>query len=95
LMLMVWGLFQKMVIADRVAILVDTVFDNYFMYGTVALAAGALGFALQIYCDFASYSAIAMGAARVMGFELMENFNTPYFAVSVRDFWRRWHISLS
>ena len=95
LMLMVWGLFQKMVIADRAAILVDAVFDNYYMHGTVALTAGAVCFALQIYCDFASYSTIALGAARVMGFELMENFNTPYFAVSIRDFWRRWHISLS
>lgn len=95
LMLMVWGMFQKMVIADRVAILVNTVFDSYFMYGAVALLAGAVGFALQIYCDFASYSAIAIGAARVMGFELMENFNTPYFAGSVSEFWHRWHISLS
>lgn len=95
LMLMVWGLFQKMVIADRAAILVDSVFDNYYMHGTVALAAGAVCFALQIYCDFAGYSTIALGAARVMGVELMENFNTPYFAVSIRDFWRRWHISLS
>lgn len=95
LMLMVWGLFQKMVIADRVAILVDTVFNHYYMHGAAALIAGAVGFALQIYCDFASYSAIAIGAARVMGFELMENFNTPYFARSVSEFWHRWHISLS
>lgn len=58
-------------------------------------AAGVVCFALQIYYDFASYSTIALGAARVMGFELKENFNTPYFAVSIQDFWRRWHISLS
>ena len=95
LTLMVWGLFVKMVIADRVAVLVNTVFDGYYMYGTVALVAGAVGFALQIYGDFMGYSTIAVGAARVMGFELMENFETPYFAVSVSDFWRRWHISLS
>lgn len=95
LTLMVWGLFVKMVIADRVAILVDTVFNSYYSYGTVGLAAGAIGFALQIYCDFMGYSTIAVGAAKVMGFELMENFNTPYFAVSVGDFWKRWHISLS
>ena len=95
LMLMVWGLFQKMVIADRVAILVNTVFDGYYMYGAVALIAAATGFALQIYCDFASYSSIAIGAARVMGFELMENFDTPYFARSISEFWHRWHISLS
>lgn len=95
LILMAWGLFVKMVISDRIAILVDTVFDNFYMYGTVALLAGAIGFALQIYCDFMGYSTIAIGAARVMGFKLMENFETPYFAVSVSDFWKRWHISLS
>ncbi len=95
LTLMVWGLFVKMVIADRVAILVNTVFDGAYLYGTVALVAGALGFALQIYCDFMGYSTIAIGAAKVMGFTLMENFDTPYFATSISDFWRRWHISLS
>lgn len=95
LILMVWGLFIKMVIADRTAILVNTVFENYHVYGTVALAAGAIGFALQIYCDFMGYSTIAVGAAKVMGFTLMENFETPYFAKSVGEFWRRWHISLS
>ena len=95
LTLMVWGLFVKMVIADRVAILVDHVFGNYYLYGTVALVAGALGFAIQIYCDFMGYSTIAIGAARVMGFQLMENFDTPYFARSVSEFWKRWHISLS
>ena len=94
-MLMLWGLFQKMVIADRAAIFVDTVYDSYWMYGGVELVLATILFAVQIYCDFASYSTIAVGAARVMGFELMENFNTPYFAVSVKDFWRRWHISLS
>ncbi len=95
LTVMVWGLFIKMVISDRVAILVNNVFDNYCMYGTVALVAGAAGFALQIYCDFMGYSTIAVGAAKVMGFNLMENFETPYFARSVSEFWRRWHISLS
>jgi len=95
LTLMVWGLFTKMVISDRVALLVDTVFDNMYMEGTVALVAGAVGFALQIYCDFMGYSTVAIGAARVMGFKLMDNFNTPYFAMSVSEFWRRWHISLS
>ena len=95
LSLMIWGLFIKMVIADRVAILVNTVFDGMYMYGTVALVAGAVGFALQIYCDFMGYSTIAIGAAKVMGFELMENFDTPYLACSIGDFWRRWHISLS
>ncbi len=95
LTLMAWGLFTKMVISDRVALLVDTVFDNFYMHGSVALIVGAVGFALQIYCDFMGYSTVAMGAAKVMGFELMDNFNTPYFAMSVAEFWRRWHISLS
>lgn len=93
--LMVWGLFMKMVVADRVSILADTVFNDYRMYGSVELIAAALGFTLQIYCDFNSYSLIAIGAAKIMGFELMENFNAPYFARNIRDFWSRWHISLS
>ncbi|SCZ78624.1 MBOAT family O-acyltransferase [Pseudobutyrivibrio xylanivorans] len=93
--LMVWGFFMKMVISDRVALVVDNVFDNYRMYGSSELILAALGFTLQIYCDFGSYSIIAIGAAKIMGFELMENFNTPYFARNIRDFWSRWHISLS
>lgn len=95
LCLMVWGLFQKMVIADRISIFVDAVFENIYMCGTVETVLGAIAFAIQIYCDFSGYSLVAIGAARVMGFELMENFNAPYFAVSIGDFWRRWHISLS
>ena len=93
--LMVWGYFMKMVIADRVSLLVDTVFDNYRMYGSTELIIAAIGFSIQIYCDFGSYSLIAIGAAKIRGFELMENFNTPYFAHNIRDFWSRWHISLS
>ena len=95
MILMIWGLFLKTVIADRISILVDTVFDHYYAYGTVALIMVAVGFGIQIYCDFSSYSIIALGAAKVMGFNLMENFNAPYLATSVTDFWRRWHISLS
>ena len=95
LTLMLWGLFLKMVVADRAAGVVDAVFAEHYLYQATALWAAALLFAVQIYCDFSSYSTIAVGAARVMGFSLMENFNTPYFAVSIRDFWRRWHISLS
>ena len=95
LFLMLWGMFLKLVIADRVGILVDYVFDNYYKHGTGALILGAIGFGIQIYCDFGSYSTIAAGAAEVMGFNLMENFVAPYFAQSVTDFWRRWHISLS
>lgn len=93
--LMVWGFFMKMVIADRIAILVDTVFNNYRMYGSTELCLAAVAFSIQIYCDFGSYSIIAIGAAKIMGFTLMENFNTPYFALNIKDFWRRWHISLS
>ena len=95
LMLMIWGYFMKLVIADRIAILVDTVYAPNAAYdGKYVLLASVL-FAVQIYCDFAGYSTIAMGAAKVMGFELMENFNCPYFATTVSEFWRRWHISLS
>lgn len=93
--LMVWGLFMKMVIADRVSLLVNHVFGNYRMYGSTQLLMAAFGFSIQIYCDFSSYSTIAVGAAKIMGFELMENFNTPYFARSIKEFWGRWHISLS
>ena len=93
--MMLWGLFMKMVIADRVALFVDSVFEQTFAIGTVEAALGAIAFSIQIYCDFGGYSSIAIGAAKVMGFDLMENFNTPYFAVSIADFWRRWHISLS
>lgn len=93
--LMLWGYFLKMVIADRVSIVVDQVYDSYWMYGSVEIIIASVLFAIQIYCDFASYSQIAIGAAKIMGFELMENFNTPYFASSIRNFWRRWHISLS
>ena len=95
LMLMVWGFFQKVVIADRLALFVDQVFYRYAECGTVELVAGAVLFAFQIYCDFGGYSMIAIGAAKAMGFTLMENFNTPYFALSVKEFWSRWHISLS
>ncbi len=95
LLLMIWGGFQKIVIADRVAIVVDTVFNNYPQYGGMYIVVAAILFAFQIYCDFSGYSIIAMGAAKVMGFRLMENFNCPYFSKSVAEFWRRWHISLS
>jgi D-alanyl-lipoteichoic acid acyltransferase DltB (MBOAT superfamily) len=95
LLLMLYGYFQKVVLAEYLAIVVDTVYDNYTQRTGFQLLVASIAFAFQIYCDFGSYSNIAIGAARVMGFNLMENFNTPYFAVSVADFWRRWHISLS
>ena len=95
LLWMLWGYFQKIVIADRLAFLVDTVYGNVYQYqGGYYLLASVL-FAVQIYCDFSGYSLIAVGAAKVMGFQLMENFDCPYFAQSVAEFWRRWHISLT
>lgn len=95
LLLMAWGYFCKMVIADRIAVFVDAVYGDYVQYGGWYIVVATVLFAFQIYCDFAGYSTIAMGAAGVMGFKLMENFNAPYCAVSVPDFWRRWHISLT
>ena len=92
---MLWGYFLKLVIADRCAILVDTVYNNVSAYFGYQIIVASILFALQIYCDFMSYSTIAKGAARVLGYELMENFDLPYFATSIKDFWRRWHISLS
>lgn len=95
LQLMLWGLFKKIVIADKAAILVDTVYGNYQIYEGWELVIATVLFAVQIYCDFSSYSDIAIGAAQVMGFSLMQNFRQPYFSQSVTEFWRRWHISLS
>ena len=95
LLLMLFGFFLKMVIADRAAILVNFVFENYEAYEGIEIAIAAFFFAIQIYGDFAGYSTIAIGSAWVMGFKLMQNFNHPYFALNIQDFWRRWHISLS
>ena len=95
LLLMLWGLFQKMVVADRVAIVVDTVFDGYAAMPAWAVVLAVVLFAFQIYCDFGGYSNIAVGAAQVMGFRLMENFRQPYLSQSCGEFWHRWHISLS
>lgn len=95
LMLMLWGYFLKLVIADRIAIFVDGAYNLNVDYDGRYLLLASVLFAIQIYCDFAGYSTIAIGAAKVMGFELMENFNCPYFATTVAEFWRRWHISLS
>ena len=95
LIIMLVGYFQKMVVADRAAIFVDAIYNTYWLYGSVEIVMATVLFAVQIYCDFAGYSLIAIGAAKVMGFSLMENFNTPYFAMSIKDFWSRWHISQS
>jgi D-alanyl-lipoteichoic acid acyltransferase DltB (MBOAT superfamily) len=92
--LVVWGLFKKCVVADNLAVLVDGVFGAETATGAAALLA-LYAFAFQIYCDFSGYSDIARGLARWMGIELMLNFNNPYFAVNPKEFWARWHISLS
>lgn len=96
LLLMLWGYFLKVVLADRIAIFVDTVYAEHWnkLEGYFFLVATLL-FAFQIYCDFAGYSTIAMGSAKMLGIELMTNFNAPYLSISTADFWRRWHISLS
>lgn len=95
LKLMLWGLFMKLVIADRLALYVDAVYNNPTHHEGKSLALATLFFTIQIYCDFAGYSTIAIGSAKVMGFNLMNNFNRPYFSSSVSEFWSRWHISLS
>jgi D-alanyl-lipoteichoic acid acyltransferase DltB (MBOAT superfamily) len=95
LKLMAWGLLKKIVIADRMAVIVNLVYADPYICNSAALFAGVLAFTFQIYCDFSGYSDIAIGAAKVMGFRLMNNFNQPYYAVSIADFWKRWHISLS
>lgn len=95
LVLMFWGLFQKMVIADRASILVNNVYNNYTSYGCVEIVIATILFAFQIYCDFGGYTNIARGAAQVMGFELIQNFRQPYLALNIKDFWHRWHMSLT
>jgi D-alanyl-lipoteichoic acid acyltransferase DltB (MBOAT superfamily) len=90
-----WGLFKKMVIADRAASLVNAVYARPEQFQGPTVAAATYAFAFQIYCDFSGYSDIAVGSARVLGVELTQNFDDPYGAATVTDFWRRWHISLS
>jgi D-alanyl-lipoteichoic acid acyltransferase DltB (MBOAT superfamily) len=92
---MLWGFYKKIVIADNLAILVDGVYNNIDNYSGIALIVATIFFTFQIYCDFSGYSDIAIGAARVMGFELRENFKRPYFSKSIQEFWQRWHITLS
>jgi len=88
-------MFKKVVIADRLAIYVNGVFGNPSVYPAASLALAVFFFAFQIYCDFSGYSDIAIGCAKVLGFNLMNNFRQPYFSSSITEFWRRWHISLS
>jgi D-alanyl-lipoteichoic acid acyltransferase DltB (MBOAT superfamily) len=95
LRLIIWGLFKKVVIADRVSIFVNQIFNNPYEYTGAYFVLGTFLFAFQIYCDFSGYSDMARGLARTIGFELMVNFKAPYFSKSISEFWRRWHISLS
>jgi D-alanyl-lipoteichoic acid acyltransferase DltB (MBOAT superfamily) len=90
-----WGFFKKLVVADRLALYVNDVYASPRSYNGLQLTIATFFFAYQIYCDFSGYSDIAIGAAQVMGFRLMENFRTPYYALSISEFWHRWHISLS
>ena len=90
-----WGFFQKMVIADRCAIYVNRAYDDWSMRSGLTLMIATALFSIQIYSDFAGYSNIAIGCARIMGFRLMRNFNHPYFSIRIAEFWTRWHISLS
>lgn len=92
---LLWGMFIKLVIADRLGMFVDTVYGNYIHYNGTTCFVASIFYTLQIYCDFAGYSLMAIGIAATLGFNLINNFRRPYLAVSVTDFWKRWHISLT
>lgn len=93
--LMLWGFFKKVVIADRLAVFTDAVFNNPDASNSLTLLVGTIFFGFQIYCDFSAYSDIALGSAKIIGVDLMLNFNRPYSSKSINEFWKRWHISLS
>ncbi|MBQ7544196.1 MAG: MBOAT family protein [Synergistaceae bacterium] len=93
--LMTWGFFKKLCVADVLAVYVDKVFADVYSYKGFALVLAVFFFTVQIYCDFSGYSDIARGCSKMLGIELMENFKSPYFSASVKEFWSRWHISLS
>lgn len=95
LKMLLWGMFLKVVIADRIGIYVDTVYANYIHYSGAVCLFASIMYTIQIYCDFAGYSLMAIGIARTLGFNLINNFERPYFAASVTEFWKRWHISLT
>ncbi|HOX59464.1 MAG TPA: MBOAT family O-acyltransferase [Candidatus Paceibacterota bacterium] len=95
LKLMLWGFFKKVVIADRLAEYVNQIYPHAADHSGLTLLLATYCFAFQIYCDFSGYTDIAIGSARVLGYDLMQNFNLPYLARSISDFWQRWHISLS
>ena len=93
--LIIWGLIKKLVIADTLSSIVDSIFKNYHSFSGSTLILGAIYFSFQIYGDFSGYSDIAIGTAKLLGFELLSNFRFPYFSRDIAEFWRRWHISLS
>lgn len=95
LKLMLWGYFKKLVVADRLAIYVDAVYNNYEQHSGASLLLATIFYSFQIYADFSGYTDIAVGSAKVLGFNLTNNFNRPYFADSIKEFWNRWHITLS
>lgn len=95
LLTMAYGLFMKIVVADNIAAAIDPVFANVVEYNGRVILVAVILFAFQIYCDFNGYTQIAIGSARVLGLKLSQNFDSPYLGVSVKDFWRRWHISLT
>ena len=92
---MLWGFFMKLCVANRLGIYVDVIYGNMNHHNGGSLALAAILYAIQIYCDFAGYSLVAIGVARMLGIRLMDNFRRPYLATSIKDFWGRWHISLS
>ena len=92
---LLWGMFIKLVIADRLGLYVDTVYANYIHYSGASIFTASIFYTLQIYCDFSGYSLMAIGIAKTLGFNLVNNFNRPYLAISITDFWKRWHISLT
>lgn len=95
LLLILYGMFCKMVVADRISVIVKTVYANPDSYPGVYIIYAAWLFSFQIYCDFYGYSTIARGSAKLLGVSLIDNFAAPYFSRSIKEFWRRWHISLS
>ncbi len=92
---MLWGYFMKMVVADRLAVIASKLFGSYQEFDSLWLVLGMVFYTIQIYCDFAGYSNIAVGCAKIFGIDLVQNFNAPYQASNITEFWRRWHISLS
>mgnify|MGYP004505103743 FL=1 len=95
LKMMLWGYFMKLVFANRACIYVDAVYGNLHQHNGTSILLAAIIYSFQIYCDFAGYSLLSIGCAKVMGYNVMDNFKRPYFAASISEFWKRWHISLT